>query len=178
MQRVVTGVGADGRSTIIRDGQPPVVYRFTPPPGGVDSHTMKGTAPAGSFASPAAGEVVVAELWATGPHLPEGVTDPTEVDASWDVESAPGTTRWRLVLMGSGWRAAMHHTSTIDYDVVLWGEVELELEDARVTLRAGDTVVLPGVVHGWRAGPDGGAMAVTMLGAANGQSGQDSALRR
>jgi quercetin dioxygenase-like cupin family protein len=141
-----------------------VVYRFRPPPGGVDSHTLKGAEPVRDVSLPADGEVVVAELWATGPHIPPGVLDATEADGAWDVESAPGTTRWRLVMMGPGWEAPMHRTSTIDYDIVLRGEVELQLEDGAVTLQAGDTVVLPGVVHGWRAGQQGGAMAVTMLG--------------
>jgi quercetin dioxygenase-like cupin family protein len=168
VQRIVAGVGPDGRSAVVRDGGPPVVYRFRPPPGGVDSHSLKGAEPSGDLSPPGPGEVVIAELWATGPHLPPFAADPTLAEQQWDVESAPGTSKWRLVMMGAGWQAPMHHTSTVDYDVVLSGELELLLEEGTVTLRAGDTVVLPGVAHGWRAGPDGASMVVTMLGVAEG----------
>ena len=44
----------------------------------------------------------------------------------------------------------MHTTSTIDFEVVLDGEVELELDDgARVRLGPGDTVVQNGTRHRW-----------------------------
>lgn len=44
----------------------------------------------------------------------------------------------------------MHTTATVDFEVVLEGEVTLELDDgASVTLRAGDTVVQNGTRHRW-----------------------------
>ena len=44
----------------------------------------------------------------------------------------------------------MHTTATIDFEVVLAGEVVLELDDgAEATLRAGDTVVQNGTRHRW-----------------------------
>jgi quercetin dioxygenase-like cupin family protein len=45
----------------------------------------------------------------------------------------------------------MHTTDTVDYVVVLAGEVWLELDDGQLTeLRAGDTVVQNGTRHAWR----------------------------
>ena len=45
----------------------------------------------------------------------------------------------------------MHTTDTIDFEVVLEGEVWLELDDGvEVHLRAGDTVVQNGTRHAWR----------------------------
>ena len=45
----------------------------------------------------------------------------------------------------------MHTTPTIDFEVVISGEVILELDDgATVTLRPGDTVVQNGTRHRWR----------------------------
>jgi quercetin dioxygenase-like cupin family protein len=45
----------------------------------------------------------------------------------------------------------MHTTATIDFEVVLDGEVCLELDDgAEVLLRPGDTVVQNGTRHRWR----------------------------
>ena len=45
----------------------------------------------------------------------------------------------------------MHTTDTIDYVVVLSGEVSLELDnEEQVALRAGDTIVQNGTRHAWR----------------------------
>jgi quercetin dioxygenase-like cupin family protein len=44
----------------------------------------------------------------------------------------------------------MHTTATIDFEVVLEGEVWLELDNGAVAhLRAGDTVVQNGTRHAW-----------------------------
>lgn len=43
----------------------------------------------------------------------------------------------------------MHATLTLDFLVVLSGEVTLILEDGEVTLHAGDTLVDRGVAHAW-----------------------------
>ena len=45
----------------------------------------------------------------------------------------------------------MHRTDTVDYVVVLSGEVSLELDDGEtVHLSAGDCVVQNGTRHAWR----------------------------
>jgi hypothetical protein len=61
----------------------------------------------------------------------------------------------------------MHTTDTIDFEVVLEGEVWLELDDgAEVHLRAGDTVVQNGTRHAWRNHGDTTArLAVFIVGA-------------
>jgi len=61
----------------------------------------------------------------------------------------------------------MHTTATIDFEVVLEGEVWLELDDGKeVRLRAGDTVVQNGTRHAWRNKSDRIVrLAVFMVGA-------------
>lgn len=45
----------------------------------------------------------------------------------------------------------MHTTDTIDFEIVLEGDVVLELDDgAELTLHPGDTVVQNGTRHRWR----------------------------
>ena len=44
----------------------------------------------------------------------------------------------------------MHSTNTIDLQYVIDGEMDLLLEDGVVQLRAGDSVVIPGIEHAWR----------------------------
>lgn len=43
----------------------------------------------------------------------------------------------------------MHRTETIDYAIVLAGEIEMEMDDSSVTLRPGDVVVQRGTNHAW-----------------------------
>jgi len=43
----------------------------------------------------------------------------------------------------------MHFSETVDYGVVLSGEVTMLLDDGEVTLRAGDTLVQRGTAHAW-----------------------------
>ena len=58
----------------------------------------------------------------------------------------------------------MHHTDTLDFDLILDGSVELILDDGTHLLRAGDCVVMTGVDHGWRASSDGCTTAALALG--------------
>ncbi len=66
--------------------------------------------------------------------------------------------------------AYLHRSDTLDYDCVLSGMVTLVLEDGEVDLHTGDTVVIPGVLHGWRSGPDGAVSSAIVLGLAGEES--------
>lgn len=61
----------------------------------------------------------------------------------------------------------MHTTDTVDFDVILSGEVYLELDDgAEVLLKAGDCVVQNGTRHAWRNRSSRSCViAVTLVGA-------------
>jgi quercetin dioxygenase-like cupin family protein len=48
-----------------------------------------------------------------------------------------------------GKRTVMHRTKTLDYAVVIEGEIVLVLEDSEVTLRQGEVVVQRGTNHAW-----------------------------
>jgi mannose-6-phosphate isomerase-like protein (cupin superfamily) len=48
-----------------------------------------------------------------------------------------------------GKRTAMHRTQTLDYVVVIEGELVLLLDDSEVTLKRGDVVVQRGTNHAW-----------------------------
>jgi len=64
-------------------------------------------------------------------------------------------------------RPGMHTTDTVDYDVIVSGEVWLELDDgAQVFLKAGDCVVQNGTRHAWHNRSDAPCViAVCLLGA-------------
>ncbi|HXY94136.1 MAG TPA: hypothetical protein VEP49_16785 [Acidimicrobiia bacterium] len=135
MQHVLTGLGADGRSTVIsrRD-----------------------------LSEPAREQVVVETLASTDelpPRLPEMLVAQAPT-ADIGVEQAG--TKWLIVKWPPNVDAYFHRSDTLDYDVVLSGEVTLLLEDGEVVLRAGDSVVIPGVLHGWRSGAEG-CVSMAML---------------
>jgi mannose-6-phosphate isomerase-like protein (cupin superfamily) len=45
--------------------------------------------------------------------------------------------------------ALMHRTETIDYGIVLEGELVLIMDEGETTVRAGDIIVQRGTNHGW-----------------------------
>jgi mannose-6-phosphate isomerase-like protein (cupin superfamily) len=60
----------------------------------------------------------------------------------------------------------MHATNTVDYLVVLSGELTLILEEGEVTLKTGDTLVDRGVSHAWEnRGSEPALCAIVNLGA-------------
>jgi mannose-6-phosphate isomerase-like protein (cupin superfamily) len=81
-----------------------------------------------------------------------------------DVRLGPGLVRWSVVRLEPEFPFWMHHTDTIDLDVVLDGSVEIVLDDGAHLLEAGDCVVVTGVDHAWRVGPRGVTMSVTTIG--------------
>lgn len=57
----------------------------------------------------------------------------------------------RVVDMLPGGASPMHRTNSLDYGIVLSGEVELELDHGAVEVcRAGDVIVQRGTIHLWR----------------------------
>ena len=65
--------------------------------------------------------------------------------------SMPGGTVLRVVDLLPGRRSAMHRTNTLDYGIVMAGEIELELDDGAVTrVEAGAVIVQRGTIHAWR----------------------------
>lgn len=63
---------------------------------------------------------------------------------------------------------AMHKTDTVDYEVILSGKVDLELDGVRTTVKAGDCVVMGGIMHAWHNPYDEPCiMAITIVGARN-----------
>jgi len=121
LRRVVTGLDAEGRSCIVLDGP---------------------LAPLGS----SAGLAWFAEAL---PVDNSGAGDCPHPEFSFDLIHQGGA-----VCMVHEFRKGegefWHATDTIDYVVMLSGEVVLELESGAATLRAGDFCIDRGVVHRWR----------------------------
>jgi mannose-6-phosphate isomerase-like protein (cupin superfamily) len=58
----------------------------------------------------------------------------------------------------------MHHTDSVDFDAIIAGSMDLELDDGIHHLGPGDCVVMNGVDHGWSAGPEGCTALIVSIG--------------
>lgn len=84
---------------------------------------------------------------------------PADIAAGEDVEdmgarilgTAPPQNGTRFIVMefAPGIASEMHRTETIDYIAVLDGEIDMDMDDSTVTLRAGDIMVQRGTHHAW-----------------------------
>ena len=81
-----------------------------------------------------------------------------------DLGVAPGYSQWLISRWAPHEQAASHHTDTLDYDLVLAGTMVITLGDGEHRLEAGDAVVVTGVDHAWRAGPEGCILSVVLFG--------------
>lgn len=132
--------GSDGMVALPSDGSPPPIPGYFPPPGGFRFGLF--TVGPDSVSLPA--DLDVPAAFAEIQQKLPGLAEVLELDH-------PG----------------MHTTDTIDYEVVLSGEVWLELDDGReVHLTPGDTVVQNGTRHAWRnKSTEPCVLAVTLIGA-------------
>ena len=87
-------------------------------------------------------------VWSTGSFPSDNSGN--EDGALRDVGSTdPGGTVLRIVQYEPGVAPRNHRTESIDYAVVMSGEIDLEMEGTVVHLRAGDVLVQRGTVHNW-----------------------------
>jgi mannose-6-phosphate isomerase-like protein (cupin superfamily) len=155
VRRVVTGIDPEGKSVIVSDGSPP------------RSVTLE-----------LAGGRKMTDLWHLGSR-PRSPADGGDLDHYANLVPPPGGTHWRVVefppdsTVPQGvepddlaaevseklpdWlahvdpsRPGMHKTATIDFGIVLSGEIWLELDDSEVLLKPGDCIVQRGTMHAWR----------------------------
>jgi len=58
-------------------------------------------------------------------------------------------TVFRVIEFAPGVAPRNHRTDSIDYAVVISGEIDMELDDSVVHLKAGDVLVQRGTIHNW-----------------------------
>jgi quercetin dioxygenase-like cupin family protein len=58
-------------------------------------------------------------------------------------------TRFAILDFPPGNKAVTHRTETIDYVIVLEGEIEMDMDDSTVKLQAGDVLIQRGTNHTW-----------------------------
>jgi hypothetical protein len=161
VRRIVTGHDASGRAVIQEDGPVPRVQRIggehgplffeiwntraTPAP--IDRDSGEPAESSIELAPPAHGtRIRVLEIPPDNAGL-EKLTE-EEIKAHFAAVGAPEA----AATAGPGGarrHAFMHRTETIDYGIVLEGELTLIVDVGETIVRAGDIVIQRGTSHGW-----------------------------
>ncbi len=121
VRRIVTGIDEQGKSTVKSD------VRIDP---------VAGRAGFQRF-----------DLWCTD-SLPPRRTEESP-DLATLGTSVPNGSVFRIAQYDPGVEGRWHTTETIDYGVVLSGELWMQLDDGEVHLQTGDVVVQRGTAHNW-----------------------------
>ena len=91
---------------------------------------------------------LVAPVWIT-----EGF--PVDNDGDEDMSKrkagtiVPNGSAFRLIEFKPGVQARNHRTSSIDYAIVMSGEIDMEMDGTVLHLKAGDVMVQRGTIHNW-----------------------------
>ncbi len=123
IRRVVTGHDDQGRAKVLIDEQVQNVFSHRP----------------GAFYS---------VIWSSEgfPVDNNGDADPSGKTIGTTIA---GGTVFRVVSFGPGVAPRNHRTDSIDYAVVMSGEIDMELDTGTVHLKAGDVLVQRGTIHNW-----------------------------
>ncbi|KRA79382.1 hypothetical protein ASD76_17565 [Altererythrobacter sp. Root672] len=129
---MVTGHDANGKSVVISDGLPPL------------DHSMRGAEIGADFN----------EIWNSSEPVPTLTSLPDGEPTARPFKIMPPSGHLIRIIdiypphMG-GARTVMHRTRTLDYAVVIEGEIVLVLDDSEVVLKPGEVAVQRGTDHAW-----------------------------
>lgn len=169
VRRVVTGTNAAGRSVFLMDGPSPHVYQRT------------------------AESVAVIELWETRAAPASNAGDADAIDHPLRLQPPARGSSFRMLRFmperqqkaaiaeqmaagddgsgivsamrkGSGGRAAgFHKTDTVDYAIVISGEIYALMDEGERLLKAGDVLIQRGTNHAWSNRSDAPALVAFVL---------------
>jgi mannose-6-phosphate isomerase-like protein (cupin superfamily) len=152
VRRVLTGHDTDGTSTIIADGQAPNVKEMPSFPGLAltDLWETKGAPASNEGHADAADRPVHLEPPKNGTilRIVEFPPDSTRPQASDGREGFKSIGAGHAQDRGSS-DPMMHRTNTVDYIIVLKGEIYAVMETGETLLRPGDVLVQRGTNHSW-----------------------------
>jgi mannose-6-phosphate isomerase-like protein (cupin superfamily) len=152
VRRVLTGHDADGKSIFIADGEAPNVKEMVSMPGLALTDLWETT---GSPASNDGNEDAAARPVRLEPPKNGTILRIVEFppDSAWR-QSADAKAAFQSIGAGhakdkTSADPMMHKTSTVDYIIVLKGEIYAIMDTGETLLRAGDILVQRGTNHSW-----------------------------
>ena len=146
IRRVVTGHDEHGKAIILFDGEPPQTRQVTPvlrstvvwttdqTPARNNLDVDAGTATIGMTPLPGGSNFRIVEF--------SPATDDGHAEAQFLVSQGAHQNNTQR-------HPAMHKTDTIDYVIVMAGEIDMLLDEGEVHLKAGDVLVQRGTNHVW-----------------------------
>lgn len=159
VRRIVTGHDVQGKAVIQDDGPAPRVQRIGGATGPLFHeiwNTRSTPAPIDAASGEPADDGITLAPPKNGTRI--RVLDIPPDDPSLD-SLTPEEARAHFAEIGAGdassydgigsRHARMHRTETIDYGIVLEGEIVLIMDEGETTVRAGDIVIQRGTNHGW-----------------------------
>jgi hypothetical protein len=158
IRRIVTGHSASGKSVVVADAPATRTARFEHVPGFVASLLWE-TGPAAAVPADGADAALSARAWAPQPggtNVMIVTFPPDSVMAAPGFVPAAAGAEYMEKLPGLAEHfepdhPGMHTTDTVDYGVLLEGEIHLELDDGEVRkLAPRDVVIQNGTRHAWR----------------------------
>jgi quercetin dioxygenase-like cupin family protein len=166
VRRVVTGFDADGQSIVVSDGFAQRTHDFNHIPGFSNTvvwATLNADAPQGAPADPTA--TLSSFVAQPGGSLLFVVQfPPASVFASLDAAAAGAEQNEQLPGLANTFdpdRPGFHKTQTVDYVIILQGELWLDVDRGPgAHLRQGDIVVQNGTYHSWTNRTDKPAVIV------------------
>ena len=153
MRRIITGHNENGKSVISIEGPPARsigeeaggLYEIWNTEGsGLDSSSLKDRADIDILLSPVKGGTKF-RYFQINP-IPEGIPDEAIEAATAEAFEKMGAAHHRV---DTSKNAAMHETDTIDYIILLKGDVTLILDEEEVKLKPHDVVVQRATNHAW-----------------------------
>lgn len=158
-RRVVTGHDADGKAIIISDA-PPALSQLIGGPGGPTFFEVWHTVETPALIHPQPDEADEKTLVLAPPKNgtrirviefpPEGeeIRRLTGADALEKFKSMGGGNASTSSQQGAP-HPLMHRTQTVDYGIVLEGEITMILDRDETTIKAGDIIIQNGTNHAW-----------------------------
>ena len=147
IRRVVTGVNAEGQALVIQDGFAPVtvsrpalnmeaalIWTTSETPADLSQFDEPTFRPSAIGPGPG-GSLVRVTDFLPQPEVVDNETVQKEFGLGGDAQG--------------GRHALMHRTRTLDYAIVLDGEIDMLLDEGEVHLKAGDILVQRGTNHAW-----------------------------
>src|SRR5262252_6655400 len=140
LRRVITGHDASGKAIVQIDEVSRNMFTGRPGATGINVWTTEGF-----------------------PVDNDGKDDAGQRKAGTTIENG---TIFRILEFAPGLAPRNHRTDSIDYIVVLSGEIDMELDDTVVHLKAGDVMVQRGTIHNWvNRGTEACLLAVILVAA-------------
>ena len=158
IRRVVTGHDADGKAVVIADGYATAVKTVPQWPGLVSTDIWKTDAMPVRLAKDEPDPTNAPRQLHPAPNgttfrisiVPPESDFVRNLDAAQSQALFGGVGNADASTHGRGGRhPLMHRTETLDYAVVLEGEITMLLDDSEINLKGGDVVIQRGTNHAW-----------------------------